>query len=267
MWGSSSSFLLLVLAATWGVRVLSEPWHGQGCILTPSDVEGPFFQANVPVKEEVCAITEAVSDSLDRYNVSGYVYSSGNNCAPIPGAALEVWQANGDGEYDPHNDASDHWCRATIIADEAGWFQYQTEAPAQYAGRPVHIHYIVAGPGHARLVTQQYFTFDSSSETRSFSVRTDVADSTSLAANGAPLKTVRFDVVLEATAGSPSAAPNEGSASATPSAAPTASPSQALTSSPTASATQAPTSSPTASPTQGPTSSPTTSSTFAPTSA
>lgn len=62
---------------------------------------------------------------------------------------LEWWSANPRGDYD-----SAH--RATQRAGTEGRYEYTTDFPGRYPGRPPHVHVRVTAPGHRPLVTQVY---------------------------------------------------------------------------------------------------------------
>jgi protocatechuate 3,4-dioxygenase beta subunit len=93
---------------------------------------------------------------------------------PVPGAMVEVWQANAAGRYDHPGDTHDapldpHFHgEARVFTDAGGWYRYTSIRPGAYpwrnhanAWRPVHIHYSLFGAGFAqRLVTQMYFPGD-----------------------------------------------------------------------------------------------------------
>ncbi len=93
---------------------------------------------------------------------------------PVPGAMVEVWQANAAGRYNHPGDTHDapldpHFRGAgRVFADEQGWYRYTSIRPGAYpwpnhrnAWRPQHIHYSLFGSGFAqRLVTQMYFQGD-----------------------------------------------------------------------------------------------------------
>ena len=99
---------------------------------------GPFYTPNAPER----------SRTGQGLVVAGRVLSA-SACAPLPGARLEWWSANGRGEYDdPH--------RATQAADGEGRFRYETNFPGRYEPRPPHVHVRVTAPGHRALVTQIY---------------------------------------------------------------------------------------------------------------
>jgi len=90
--------------------------------------------------------------------------------APVPGARLELWQANAAGRYLHHGDHSDQLPidpdfqgYALQRTDAKGQFRFLTVKPADYpAGdymRAAHIHFDVEGK-YQRLITQMYFPTD-----------------------------------------------------------------------------------------------------------
>ncbi|MCY4003543.1 MAG: protocatechuate 3,4-dioxygenase subunit beta [Rhodospirillales bacterium] len=93
---------------------------------------------------------------------------------PIPGALVEVWQANAAGRYVQPTDQHDAPLDPNFLgsgrcqADTAGHYGFRTIKPGAYpwqnhpnAWRPNHIHLSVFGSGlGSRLVTQMYFPGD-----------------------------------------------------------------------------------------------------------
>ncbi|MEP0520377.1 MAG: protocatechuate 3,4-dioxygenase subunit beta [Hyphomicrobiales bacterium] len=92
----------------------------------------------------------------------------------IPGALIEVWQANAGGRYRHKNDdylapldPNFGGC-GRVITDDNGYYSFRTIKPGPYPWpnggndwRPAHIHYSVFGSGFAqRLITQMYFEGD-----------------------------------------------------------------------------------------------------------
>jgi len=92
----------------------------------------------------------------------------------VPGALLEVWQANAGGRYRHKNegyiaplDPNFGGCGRTITGED-GSFEFRTVQPGPYPWpngpndwRPAHIHFSIFGHGFAqRLVTQMYFEGD-----------------------------------------------------------------------------------------------------------
>lgn len=84
---------------------------------------------------------------------TGYVLTgtvrSAKDCAPVPRAVIEFWLAGPDGEYDDAH-------RATVVADGAGAYRFESSSPKPSYGRPPHIHIRVSDPGFKTLVTQHY---------------------------------------------------------------------------------------------------------------
>jgi protocatechuate 3,4-dioxygenase beta subunit len=92
----------------------------------------------------------------------------------VPGALVEVWQANAGGRYRHKNetylaplDPAFGGCGRTIT-DEDGGYRFRTIKPGPYPWpngvndwRPAHIHFSVFGHGFVqRLITQMYFEGD-----------------------------------------------------------------------------------------------------------
>jgi catechol 1,2-dioxygenase len=96
--------------------------------------------------------------------------------APVPGAVLDIWQADEQGYYSgfaPDIPAGN--LRGVVTADDQGHFEIRTIQPAPYqvptdgptgalisaAGwhpwRPAHLHLLVSAPGHRTVTTQLYF--------------------------------------------------------------------------------------------------------------
>jgi protocatechuate 3,4-dioxygenase beta subunit len=126
--------VLLVMFAAAAAGAAPE-WQ---CRPTPADALGPFYQADAPQRTRVG----------QGYLLTGVVKSA-RDCAPIPGARIEFWLAGPSGEYD-----DDH--RATVLADQAGAYRFESNYPPPYSSRPSHIHLRISAPGFKTLVTQHY---------------------------------------------------------------------------------------------------------------
>ncbi len=92
----------------------------------------------------------------------------------VPGALIEIWQANAGGRYRHPNeryiaplDPNFGGCGRTITAED-GSYEFRTVQPGPYPWpnggndwRPAHIHFSLFGSGFAqRLITQMYFEGD-----------------------------------------------------------------------------------------------------------
>jgi len=146
----------------------------QACRVTPADVLGPFYRFGAPSQTRLAGPNEAG----DRLILTGTVY--GADCrTPIPGAFIEVWQANQAGLYDtdkPGNftEVTKFNLRGVLQANDKGRYEIETILPGRYpippglpglekyAGqtRPAHIHFRVMDSLHIPLTTQLYFKGD-----------------------------------------------------------------------------------------------------------
>ena len=129
----------------------------QQCRPTPRDALGPFYLPNAPEQSELCS---SGPDGNARLIVSGRVLGA-PDCKPLAGALVEVWHADANGDYSGFTrgkkDNAACLLRASIKTDAEGRYRFLTIVPAEYPGRPQHIHYRVSHAGHATLVTQLYF--------------------------------------------------------------------------------------------------------------
>lgn len=142
---------------------------------TLSELTGPVFDAGVlaPLDHDLTRNTVKNGEPLgERIVVSGRVLDE--HLDPVPGALVELWQANAAGRYahrvDQHDAPLDpnFFGAGRTITDAEGRYTFRTIKPGAYpwgnhdnAWRPNHIHFSVLGPCIAtRLVTQMYFPGD-----------------------------------------------------------------------------------------------------------
>ena len=127
---------LVVLGAPLDPQTASAASHA--CAPTRPDGLGPFYEPHAPERNE----------TGQGLVISGTVRSA-RDCRPLAGAVIEWWSANPRGDYDAAH-------RATQRANADGHYQYTTDMPGQYPGRPPHLHIRVTAPKHRTLVTQVY---------------------------------------------------------------------------------------------------------------
>ncbi|MFC5382010.1 dioxygenase [Aquipuribacter nitratireducens] len=196
--------------------------------LTPTEatVFGPFFvdgTTEVPSGGDVtfgakgtpCLVEGRVTDTFGR---------------PVPGARLEVWEADEDGFYDVQLDGFDGpgsmAGRGHLFSTDDGSYAFWSVLPASYgipddgpvgdllaaAGRsnyrPAHIHFMVTAPGMRRLVTHVFVAGDEHLATDAvFGVKDslvlDFTEQPPGEAHGrhvdSPWVRTRFDIVLAPT--------------------------------------------------------------------
>ncbi len=123
--------------------------------LTPATAEGAHYLPNTP---ERTALREA-GMAGEALLITGYVLDA--NCAPIPGAWLDFWQADADGVYD----RSSFRLRGHQFSDADGRFRLDTILPGPADGRPRHVYVKVQAPGGPVLTTQLFFPDDPANTT------------------------------------------------------------------------------------------------------
>ena len=167
----------IMLSDVLGVSMLVETINHRALDdATEQTVLGPFHMVDSPVRElgfnialdgggEPCLVTGQVTDAAGR---------------PLPGALVDVWQANSEGFYDVQQPGvqPERNLRGLFTADDDGQFWFRTIVPRHYPipddgpvgdllaatgrhpNRPAHMHFIVTAPGH-QTVTTHLFVEDS----------------------------------------------------------------------------------------------------------
>lgn len=144
---------------------------------TESNIEGPVYVAGAPTLERPYALPRRANEPGEKLVFSGTVRSTDG--APLAGAVLDVWQANGAGEYSNFDAAvPDYNLRGRLATDEDGRFEFETVVPVPYevpirgasaelfaalgrhSFRPAHIHFKLSHEAAAPLTTQLYFDDD-----------------------------------------------------------------------------------------------------------
>lgn len=142
---------LLTIASPLALGGATRALAGEPRQPTPWNPLGPFYKRDTPHR----AILRARGDPGLPLNVSGAVWSTDGT--PLPGATLEIWQANAAGFYD----MTGNRYRATLLADAKGGYALHSVMPGHYPARVCqHVHYVVRAEGHKPLVTELYFATD-----------------------------------------------------------------------------------------------------------
>lgn len=140
-----------------------------GPLKTPAQTEGPFYPVVDQVDKDADLIIVNGSNQIAQGQiviVQGVLVDQ--NCAPVPGALVEIWQACKTGRYnhpsDPNTAPLDpnfqYWGKA--ITNAKGEYRFRTIIPGAYQAdvdwmRPPHIHFKVSKRGYVELITQMYF--------------------------------------------------------------------------------------------------------------
>jgi hypothetical protein len=87
-------------------------------------------------------------------HVSGVVRDE--RCAPLAGATVRAWQANGDGRYGPGSGERMRCCylQGAALTDAGGRYALDTVVPDGYAGGRPHIHVQAAHPAATGVETE-----------------------------------------------------------------------------------------------------------------
>lgn len=214
----------ILLSDVLGLSMLVETINGDHAAgSTESTVLGPFHMTESPVRQ--------LGENIDLVGggepcvVSGRIVS--DDGTPLPGAVLDVWQADGNGFYDvqqpdvqpPGNG------RGLFTADAEGRFWFRTcvpspypiptdgpvgellEATARHPYRPAHIHFIATAEGHTPVTTHIFVAgSDYLDSDAVFAVKQSLVedftptDDPSLAREFGienPFRHARFDLVLD----------------------------------------------------------------------
>ncbi|MEV0912616.1 intradiol ring-cleavage dioxygenase [Streptomyces hokutonensis] len=214
----------ILLSDVLGLSMLVETINGdREAGATESTVLGPFHMTESPVRE-LGANIDLVGGG-EPCVVSGRIVSGDGT--PLPGALLDVWQADGNGFYDvqqpdvqpPGNG------RGLFTTDAEGRFWFRTCVPSPYPiptdgpvgellratgrhpYRPAHIHFIASADGHTPVTTHIFVSgSDYLDSDAVFAVKQSLVedftptDDPSLAREfgiANPFRHARFDLVLE----------------------------------------------------------------------
>jgi protocatechuate 3,4-dioxygenase beta subunit len=122
------------------------------CSLTKELTEGPFYVANEPTRQN---ITEGINGLP---LILSFRVVDATTCKIIPGADVEIWHADPEGEYSAFDGASKKtsYLRGHQIANANGVAKFITVFPGWYSGRTPHIH-VKAHVNGAEVHTGQVF--------------------------------------------------------------------------------------------------------------
>ncbi len=143
---AASGFLALDTARA-EIPLSPTPECNDGDAPTARQTEGPFFKPSSPERAE---LTEPGMPGQP-IELVGFVLTRG--CKPVPGALVDLWQADHAGAYDN----SGFRLRGHQFADAQGRYRFRTVVPGSYPGRTRHLHVKVQPKGGRILTTQLYF--------------------------------------------------------------------------------------------------------------
>jgi protocatechuate 3,4-dioxygenase beta subunit len=148
------------------------------CMLTTTDIEGPFFIDEGEIPDDESMVRRDVREGMAGCEFRMYfrLLDAKKQCAPIAGAEMYIWHCNADGYYSGFNGQDptmpysgspnpapmnmDRFCRGIQTTDDDGVASFVTMYPGWYAGRPIHVHLVARVPGQTTtryITTQLYF--------------------------------------------------------------------------------------------------------------
>jgi protocatechuate 3,4-dioxygenase beta subunit len=173
---------------------------------TPAQMEGPYYPRAIPADADADLLRVAgqARTALGRpLLLTGLVRSSDG--AALPGAQVEIWQADHAGIYLHPRDARiaerdpgfQGYGRA--VADGAGRYAFRTIRPGLYPGRTAHIHLRARPADGPALTTQVYFPDEARNDGDMLLRRVTGAQRALLIASVTPMdggQRAEFDVIL-----------------------------------------------------------------------
>jgi len=138
---------------------------------TESTVFGPFFVEGAPKYGHGDDVANGAVGVPCL--VRGRVVDLEGN--PVPGAAIEVWQADAEGKYDVQRPGqSRHQARGALVAGCKGEYHFRSilaeaypipddgpvgdmlRATRRHPWRPAHLHFMIRAPGYETLITHVF---------------------------------------------------------------------------------------------------------------
>jgi protocatechuate 3,4-dioxygenase beta subunit len=150
---------------------------------TIAETEGPFFKPRSPQRSDL----REPGISGQQVELSGYVLT--RSCRPVAGALVDLWHADGKGEYDN----TGFRLRGHVFADREGRYLFRTIMPGLYPGRTRHYHLKIQAPGEKSVLTTQFYFPDEKRNRTDGLFRGELVMQVTEADN---ILRARFDVVL-----------------------------------------------------------------------
>ena len=154
---------LTALSACAASLALPSAWaQPAGCMITANSGEGPFYFDPKLLRSDVTS--GRVGAPLDLA-----LQITRRDCRPLPGARLDLWQADAVGLYSGYRNqpavggistepaVNATFLRGTQIADANGWVRFKTIYPSWYGGRTPHVHFKVLLDSLEVIASQAFF--------------------------------------------------------------------------------------------------------------
>jgi protocatechuate 3,4-dioxygenase beta subunit len=139
------------------------------CVVVPESTEGPYFVEQSLHRSDIRAepSTGAMKEGAPLVLTFSVAQIGGGTCAPLAGAAVDLWQCDAMGAYSGFNDnnfgnmSGQKFLRGVQTTDRNGIARFTTIYPGWYPGRPVHVHFKIrtspAAQSAYEFTSQLYF--------------------------------------------------------------------------------------------------------------
>jgi protocatechuate 3,4-dioxygenase beta subunit len=139
-----------------------------GCVVHPQQTEGPYFVDEKLLRSDIRSdpATGAISSGAPlELAIKVSQVTPDGQCAPLPGAQVDLWQCDAMGAYSDVKDklfdtSGQKFLRGYQLTDAAGAARFVTVYPGWYPGRAVHIHFkvrAVSAASQAYEFTSQFY--------------------------------------------------------------------------------------------------------------
>jgi len=171
---SGVALLARPLAAGAATPMSANPGALPACVARPQQTAGPFFVDEALDRSDIRS--DPASGELTpgaplrlTFRVSRL---TGNDCAPLPAARVDVWQCDAAGRYSDVREwggsaTAQKFLRGFQVTDASGSATFTTIYPGAYEGRAVHVHFKIRTPASgaaAREFTSQLYFDDELSD-------------------------------------------------------------------------------------------------------
>ena len=148
--GTAAGLTLALPTLATGQQLPLTPECKSATEVTIRQTEGPFFKPKSPMRTDL----REPGFKGELFVVTGLVLSK--SCKPVPNALVDLWHADGGGEYDNKGFRG----RGHQFTDNDGRYNFITVKPGRYPGRTPHYHVKVQAANKPVLTTQLYFPDD-----------------------------------------------------------------------------------------------------------
>jgi protocatechuate 3,4-dioxygenase beta subunit len=141
------------------------------CIVVPALTEGPYFVDEQLNRSDIRSDPGGAParQGVELTLTLNVLSVAGGSCAPMNGAAVDVWHCDALGAYSDvvdtgqgFNTKGQKWLRGLQVTNASGQVKFTTIYPGWYQGRATHIHFKVRKDN--REFTSQFFFDDKLSD-------------------------------------------------------------------------------------------------------